>query len=71
MATIYGTSIRCDCCGKEKLAEIHPHLDLEIIDGRHGIRHTVTLSPQEILEGLAGTKGRDAVLRYVASILVT
>lgn len=71
MANIDGTAIRCDCCRKEKLAEMHPRENLEILDRRHGTKHVVLLSAQEVLEGIAGTKGRDAVLRYVASVLGT
>mgnify|MGYP001617388646 CR=1 FL=1 len=64
-----GTSIHCDCCGREKLGEIHPHECLEIVDRRHGQHHVARLSPLEVVQRLAGTTGRDAVLRYVALVM--
>ena len=47
-----GRDIRCDCCGREKLAEIRGDT-LVIIDRRHGRRHFAVIKIMEIMK-LAG-----------------
>lgn len=68
-----GTAIYCDCCEdgrhQEKMAVIYPQGKLEILDRRHGITHTASVGPVEILERLAGTYGRDAIMEYVRGVL--
>ncbi len=51
--------IKCDCCGKETLAEIRDNKVI-IIDKRHGRRHLVVLTLEEIIaimQSLATTDG--------------
>lgn len=43
-----GKIVKCDCCGTETLAEVKSN-KLVIIDKRHGKRHLVVLSLQEIM----------------------
>jgi len=50
--TLNGRDIRCDCCGREKLAELRGD-SLVIIDRRHGRRHFAVIKIQEIMK-LAG-----------------
>ncbi len=42
-----GKMVKCDCCGKETMAEIKGN-KLVIIDRRHGKRHLVVLTLDEI-----------------------
>ncbi len=42
------TKIKCSCCGKETLAEIRDNKVI-IIDKRHGRRHFVVLTLEEIV----------------------
>jgi len=46
MAT--GKIVKCDCCGKETLAEVKSN-KLVIIDKRHGKKHLVVLTLEEIV----------------------
>ena len=64
-----GTAILCDCCGREKLGEIHACQGLEIVDRRHGTHHIAVLGPRDVLERLSGTSGREAIMRYVRGLL--
>ena len=64
-----GTAVRCDCGHREKLMEIHPGQDIEVVDGRHGLRHQVSLAPRVVLERLSGTTGPEAVLAWVRRVL--
>ncbi len=41
--------IRCDCCGDETMAEIKDN-KIVIIDRRHGKRHMVVLTLEEIIK---------------------
>lgn len=66
---VSGTAILCDCCDCQKLGVLRPHEGLEIRDGRHGTKHTATIPPLELLQRLAGTQGREAVMRYVESVM--
>ncbi len=40
--------IKCDCCGKETLAEIRDNKVI-IVDKRHGRKHLVVLTLEEIV----------------------
>ena len=40
--------VKCDCCGKETLAEVKSN-KLVIIDKRHGKRHLVVLTLEDIM----------------------
>jgi len=42
-------SIYCDCCGREKLAEIRDN-KLVIMDRRHGKRHITVINIRELNE---------------------
>jgi hypothetical protein len=46
---IDGKSIYCDCCGREKLAEIKDG-NLVIKDSRHGEKHVVIINCSELLD---------------------
>lgn len=60
-----GTAVRCTCCGyARKLAELHG-TTLEIAGGRVGNKHYTRVTIQELLQHMAGTRGRDGVLRFV------
>ena len=64
-----GTAIRCTCCGREKLGEIHTCQGIEIRDRRHGEHHVAVLSPKDVLERLSGTFAPDAIIAYVRRVL--
>lgn len=64
-----GTGLLCSCCGKELLGIIRPGEHLEIKDSRHGQSHVVVVSPVEVLSRLAGTSGKEAILKYVTGVL--
>ena len=45
--------VKCDCCGAETLAEIRGD-KLVIMDRRHGRKHIVVLTLNEIMEKMKG-----------------
>ena len=45
----YAHKVKCDCCGKETLAEIRDD-KIIIIDRRHGRRHIAVLNIKEVLQ---------------------
>ena len=48
--TVHSSTIRCDCCGKENLADIAGSAqEIVISDRRHGTYHHVALSVREIV----------------------
>jgi len=49
--------VKCDCCGKETLAEIRGN-KLVIMDKRHGKRHVAVLNRDEILGIMEDNNGR-------------
>lgn len=52
-----GTTIYCDCCGSEKLAEIIGE-NLVIKDRRHGQKHIAVVPIRQLIDKLDGTKYR-------------
>ena len=64
-----GTGIYCDCGCGELMMVIKPSEGVEIKARRHGEHHIVFLNPAEILGRLAGTFGREAILRFVGTAL--
>ena len=48
---INGNTVYCDCCGSEKLAEIHGG-KLVIRDRRHGQKHVAVIPIRELLDKL-------------------
>ena len=63
-----GTAIRCDCCDRVKVGEIHPQSRLAIVDRSHGRKHVAVLTAREILERLSGTLNGSAVVDYVKTV---
>lgn len=66
--SLSGTALKCDCCEREKLGEIHLG-SVEIQDRRHGQRHIVTIGARDILERIAGTTTQEGILHYVKGVL--
>ena len=66
-----GTAVFCDCCGKEKLAEIEPGRMLEIMDQRHGKKHIAVLSPGQLLQRISGTMEPNAILIVVQRMIAS
>ena len=66
---INGTNIYCDCCGREKLAEIHPGTGIVIQDGRHGVKHRVAIDSTMTLEAITGTTESSAIIQAIQRIL--
>ena len=64
-----GTGLYCECCGIEKLGEIRPRENLVLHDRRNRQRHVAVISAKEVVERLAGTTGREAIMRFVEEIL--
>lgn len=65
-----GTSIYCDCHGSERLCDIRPGIGLEVMDGRHGVKHLARVEPREMLQRLAGTLAGSAILDYVRRVVL-
>ena len=63
-----GTAVLCDCCGRTKVAELHPRENLAIVDRSHGRKHVAVLTAREILERLSGTLNGSAVVDYVKTV---
>ena len=60
-----GTSVMCDCHGTERLCDIRPGIGLEVLDGRHGIKHLARVDSREMLERLSGTMDGSAIVDFV------
>lgn len=54
--------LKCDCCGTETLAEIREN-KLIIIDKRHGRKHMLVLTIEEILTAMEDLAGEDGLTR--------
>ena len=64
-----GTGVYCDCCGDNLMMVVIPGEGVEVKARRHGEHHVAFLNPAEILGRLAGTFGREAILRFVGTAL--
>ncbi len=54
-------TIKCDCCGKETLAQVKGG-KLVIIDRRHGRKHVAVMTLTEILQLMSGMETRELVV---------
>ena len=64
-----GTGVLCDCGHGELMLVVIPGQGMEVKTRRHGEHHTAFLSSVEILGRLAGTYGREAIMRFVGTAL--
>ena len=64
-----GTGVYCSCGHEELMMVVIPGEGVEVKARRHGENHVAFLNPSELLGRLAGTYGREAILRFVGTAL--
>ena len=59
----------CSDCSRETMAIVHEGGTLEIRDRRHGHRHTLVMSPREVLVAVTGTSSDEGIKQAVNRLL--
>lgn len=62
-------ALRCDCHDLEVLGIVHDGGTLVIRDGRHGTKHSIRLSPIDVLIAMCGAQEPNAIVNYVVGVI--